>query len=246
MPFLTSLFHHLLNLCFPPRCLSCSLDTTAPSSLCPKCWAALNFIDAPTCSLCGLPLETIGDTVLCGPCLHKRPSYHRCRSVLVYDRASKALILGFKHGDKTENSTLMARWLAQTGHRLLTTSDLIIPVPLHRTRLLKRRYNQAALLAAALSRQSGCPWAGMFLHRHKKTEYQGRGTARQRNVAGAFRCTQPARIAGQRILLIDDVFTTGATVESCSKALLKAGAQQVQVLTVARALPRRYNEWSTL
>ncbi len=235
--------NRLLDLCLPPRCLNCEVETRDPLALCPTCWEALSFLHSPQCRCCGLPFTDSRQqqNTLCGRCIASPPPYTACRSALVYDEASKPVILRFKHADRTDSAALLAQWLYQAGTELLEASDLIIPVPLHRSRLLKRRYNQSALLASALSRKTGIPWKGNLLLRHRKTENQGLFSreGRQRNVAGAFNC--PSRykevLQNKSVLLIDDVHTTGATAESCSKALLRAGAQKVRVLTVARVLP---------
>jgi ComF family protein len=176
------------------------------------------------------------DEAVCGACLADPPAYGRARAVFVYDGESRGLVLKLKHGDRTDAAVHLARWMHRTGASLLGDCDVIVPVPLHRWRLLMRTYNQAALLANALGRLSGKQVAVDGLLRVKATPSQGglNPTARRRNVGGAFSVQRPARIAGKRILLIDDVLTTGATADACTKVLRDAGAACVDVLVLAR------------
>jgi ComF family protein len=227
-----------LDLVLPPRCLKCGVPIAGSVALCSDCWAQVIFLGPPQCACCGRPfaLAAAPDT-LCGACLLKRPLYARARAVFRYDDASKGLIIAFKHGDRTDSAPALARWLARTGETLIEDADLIVPVPLHWTRLFQRRFNQAAMLALALGRQSGKPVVPDALERRKRTKPQGRSSRdqRRRNVAGAFAVSRRHRaaIADRRVLLIDDVRTTGATIEACCRALLGAGAASVDVLTLA-------------
>ena len=160
-----------------------------------------------------------------------------------YDDGARALLLGFKHSDRTDRAPALARWMARAGAELLEQADVIVPVPLHRWRLLQRRFNQSALLAHELGRLAGKPVAAHLLRRKRNTPSQGALTRAQRedNVTGAFRLRtgQAARVAGRRVLLIDDVLTTGATVTACARVLLRAGAAAVDVLTVAHVIRPR-------
>lgn len=232
-------FRLLLDLLIPPRCLSCRAVTTADGALCAACWDALTFLEGPACACCGLPFELdAGVEALCGACLADPPQFHRARAVLAYDRASRGMILGFKHADRTAAAPAFAAWMARSGRDLLADCDLIVPVPLHRWRLFRRRYNQAALLANAIGRIAGrrsCPDA---LKRLRHTPMQGSLGVRMRrqNIRGAIGAARPEQVRGRRVLLIDDVFTSGATVGECAKSLLAAGAVQVDVLTLARVV----------
>ena len=240
-----------LDAVLPPQCLSCAELVSEPGALCAGCWTRLRFIAAPFCRICGWPFdsdptgsEASGETppadLICGACLREPPAFDRARAVLAYDDASRGLILGFKHADRTHGAPAFARWLARAGGELLITADVIAPVPLHWSRLLARRYNQAALLALGLAKLSGKSAVPDLLVRRRATPSQARlsRAERLRNVAGAF-ALHPSRLAaarGRRILLVDDVLTTGATVSACAKALRRAGAASVDVVTLARVI----------
>lgn len=259
-----------LDLLLPPRCLGCGGAVGQAGGLCARCWDALRFIDAPVCRCCGLGLEEAlgrpdggqeggaegapgGGDPLCAACLTQAPAFDRLRSALVYDDASRPLILAFKHADRTALAPLFAAWMARAGAEMLRDADVLVPVPLHRWRLWRRRYNQAALLCHALARSplvrsaadGGVRVAAGLLARRRATRAQGRLSAkgRARNVKGAIHLAtgQVAGLAagagdvrGLRVVLIDDVYTTGATVTECVRVLRRAGAARVDVLTLAR------------
>ncbi len=228
-----------LDALLPPQCLGCSAAVDDVGRLCADCWAAVQFIAAPHCTACGLPFEfEMGDDALCGACVAKQPVYRRARAVMRYDDGSRDLVLGFKHADRTEAAPAFGRWLARAGADLLGEADVIAPVPLNRWRLLSRRYNQAALLALAVGREAGLPVAVDLLARTRRTPSQaGLGReARRANLRGAFAVHSGRPFEGARVLLVDDVMTTGATVEACTRTLLRAGAASVDVLTLARVV----------
>jgi ComF family protein len=239
----------MLDLVLPPRCLGCGELVERQGTLCAPCWAAITFVAEPLCRRCGLPFafdpdsagpDPAGDHYQCGACLAEAPPFERARAVMRYDDASRPLLLGFKHGDRTEAAPPFAAWMARSGGELLAAAGLVAPVPLHWRRLLARRYNQAALLARPLAGLAGVPAVPDLLLRRRATPSQGRlsRAERQRNVAGAF-AVNPRRAAalrGRRLLLIDDVMTTGATVSACARAALRAGAAAVDVLVLARAV----------
>jgi ComF family protein len=181
-----------------------------------------------------------GLDMLCAGCIREPPAFDRARAALAYDDASRPLVLGLKHGDQTHAAPAYARWLQRAAGPLLAEADVIAPVPLHRWRLWHRRYNQAALLALALGRAGGVPVVPDLLVRRKRTPSQGglNRTERRRNVRGAFvvRPGHAARVKGARVLLVDDVLTTGATVSECAKALRRAGAAAVDIAVLARVV----------
>ncbi len=232
----------LLDLVLPPQCLACGALTGGEGALCADCWQGMSFLAAPACAACGYPFElgVPGTDGLCGACIARPPAFDRARAALRYDDASRGLVIAFKHADRTHAAPAFARWMARAGAALLADADLIAPVPLHRRRLWMRRYNQAALLALALGRLAGKPCVPDLLLRIRPTPPQGRlgRRARARNVRRAF-APEPRRaalIAGRRVLLVDDVLTTGATVEEAARALTAAGARAVDVLTLARVV----------
>ena len=230
-----------LDLLLPSQCLGCKARVDHPGGLCPDCWSRLRFIGPPLCVRCGLPFDyTLPTETQCAECHRHPPLFNRARSALAYDDASRPLLLGFKHADKTFVAPALGRWLHRAGIDLIAETDVIVPVPLHWVRLWRRRYNQAALLAQALGGQCRVPVAVGLLRRQRPTRVQGglSRAARHRNVRGAIhiRPDQGARLHGQSVLLIDDVMTTGATLTECTRVLRKAGAAKVNVLTVARVL----------
>lgn len=232
----------LLDAVLPPQCLACDALVATPGSLCGACWAEAKFIAAPQCAVCGVPFAfEMGPEALCGACSRARPDYDRARAVLRYDDLGRRLVVAFKHGDRTHGAPTFGRWLARAGADLLADADWVAPVPLHRWRLLRRRFNQSAMLALALCRASdgGAErFAPELLQRRRRTPSQAglNAAQRQRNVRNAFFVTPraAAALAGRRVLLVDDVLTTGATVSECARVLRRAGASAVDVLTLAR------------
>lgn len=207
----------------------------------PHYWGKLNFIQSPLCSTCGSPFPTETQTdMVCGNCLQDPPTYKRARSIWRYDDTSTGMVLKFKHADGTQLAPLFAGYLQQCGHDILQEADLLIPVPLHRWRLLKRRYNQAALLTRALSRKTSIPHLTHALRRIRSTAPQGHKTHDQRiqNIAHAFSIPEKIipLIRNKKLVLVDDVFTSGATVNECVKTLLSHGATSVDVLTLAKVV----------
>lgn len=235
-----------LDVLLPPLCFGCGAAVEGRAALCPACWRKTRFLAAPVCESCGLPFEADpGPGAVCGECARAAPPFARARAAFVYDEASRGLILAFKHGDRTDAAPAFALWLMRAGADLLAGgqlpgAQLIVPVPLHWTRLFARRFNQAALLAHEVGRLAGVPVSTAALVRRRRTPSQGKlgRSARQRNLAGAF-AVPPARrgaLTGKRVLLVDDVLTTGATANACARVLLAAGAAAVDVLTLARVV----------
>ena len=223
----------------PPRCLNCGTTVGEPGTLCSQCWTATTFFAPPWCAVCGLPFEVpMGPDAVCADCARERASWDRARAVLRYDKHSRRLVLALKHADHTHLAGALGRWMHRTGRDVLDDADLVMPVPLHWTRLFARRYNQAALLAHAIHTVGGPPVAADWLVRRRRTPSQGRLSAagRARNVRAAFAMRRGRSVRGKRVVLIDDVLTTGATVEECARVLRRNGAAWIGVLTLARAL----------
>jgi ComF family protein len=229
-----------LDLLFPPLCLSCRAPVGSEGGFCAACWGALIFLDGPACACCGTPFPVDpGAGSLCAACLAKPPAFSRARAIVAYDAESRGAILALKHADRLELVPGFARWLGRVGAPLLAEADLIVPVPLHPSRLWLRRYNQSAELARRLARDWGRAYDPLALIRSRRTPSQGvmpSARARRKNVLSAFRVPQPERVRGRRILLVDDVLTTGATAQACARALKRAGAADITVLTLARVV----------
>lgn len=235
-----------LDVLLPPQCLTCDAQVDAPGQLCAECFGRTAFITDPCCGRCGAPFEAAGQdaryraaALTCGKCQEQPPPWGRARAALRYDDQTRRIVLPFKYGDRTEIAKALAPHMARAGSALLRGADVLVPVPLHRLRLLSRRYNQAALLAQALSRLSGRPAALDALRRTRATQQLAHMSPKSRDaeVAGAFavRPRRLARIEGAQVLLIDDVLTSGATAAACARALLAAGAAGVDLLVAARA-----------
>ncbi len=230
-----------LNFLLPPRCLSCRGRVEDQGTLCAACWKDLTLLEEPCCYRCGYPFPyRMPEESLCPSCIRRLPAFDRARAVFRYDDASRALILAFKHSDEIHGAPVYGQWLARAGAVLLAEADLIAPVPLHPRRLLRRRYNQAGLLAQAAGKRAATPVAVDLLRRrrHTATQAQKSPSARRRNVQGAFAVHErwKSQVQGRRIVLVDDVLTTGATVEECARVLCRAGAGAVDVLTLARVI----------
>jgi ComF family protein len=236
-PRLIGLGRGLLDLLLPPS----SLDGEAALSggLAASAFARVTFLDDPVCDGCGLAMAYADAAVeRCPACQAKPRAFGRARAACVYDEHSRDLVLKLKHADQPELADLFARWLSRAADDLLEEADAVVPVPVHRARLFQRRYNQAAEIARPLARRRGLVYLPDALIRKRDTASQGGKSAsgRKRNVAAAFAVPQARRsqVLGRRIVLIDDVLTTGATAEGCARALLAAGAASVTLAVVAR------------
>lgn len=226
-----------VDIVLPPRCVLSGDLVERQGMIAPAAWASLDFIAPPFCDCCGRPFEfEVGQGALCVECLEDRPSFNTARAPLKYNDASRDLILGFKHGDKTHAVLAFVPWLQRTGADMLAYADYLVPVPLHRWRFMRRRYNQAAIMAYALSKVTNIKCIPDLLMRMRPTATQGHLNPgeRQKNVRKAFALNPRCDVKGKNIVLIDDVYTTGATVKECAETLLKKGAARVDVLTLAR------------
>lgn len=225
----------------PPLCLSCRQSVDRHGELCPVCWARIDFIEPPICDRLGIPLPFgTEETQLSAAALALPPAYDRARAAVRYGDVARDLIHDFKFRDRHEGRSLFGRWLARAGRDILGDADLLVPVPLHRRRLWHRRYNQAVFLADAVSRLAGVPTNPLVLRRMRSTANQVGLTRdqRSRNVAGAFTVSDAAveLVRDRSIVLVDDVLTTGATVEACTRVLRRAKARRVDVLVLARVV----------
>lgn len=228
-----------VDLLLPPRCPACREIVESDNNFCPRCWAGLDFITAPMCARCGAPFDVDrGPNAQCAACLDAPPRFAAARAAMIYGGAAKKVLLGFKHGDRQHLVRVMAPQLVRAGGDWLGPDTLLVPVPLHRWRLWKRGFNQAALLALAAGRRSGTPVVVDALTRVRATTSSRSMGRRKRaaNVRGAFRVAHPDRVRDRDIVLVDDVLTTGATAEACAQILLRAGAASVRVLTWARVV----------
>lgn len=231
----------VVDLIWPARSLLSERVVAAPGAIEPELWARLAFLGPPWCARCGFPFKTPEPPgSLCPACIADPPAYDAARAALRYDDVSRPLALDLKRGGRRDGLPTFAAWMRLAGAELIAEADVIVPVPLHWTRLAQRRFNQAQWLAAAVARASDKPLASALLVRKKRARSQGGLSARQRalNVRGAFvvPSRREARLAGRAVLLIDDVFTTGATIEACARALKRAGARTVMALTLARVV----------
>ncbi len=231
----------LIDLALPPQCLACHAPVAEVGALCPACWSRLRLIERPYCERLGIPFTyDLGPGALSAEAIADPPPFDRARAVAVYDDVARALVHGLKYRDRLELARWMGNWMARAGSEVVAQADVIVPVPLHRRRLWWRRYNQSALLARVLAERTGKPVAHGALLRIRPTAQQVGLSAeeRDRNVRGAFRVAAEGKagIANRRVLLIDDVYTTGATARAATRALIRAGAVGVDVLVFARVV----------
>jgi ComF family protein len=230
----------VLDIALPTLCVSCR-EPVNGEGVCAACWAKLSFIAPPFCPRLGIPfVYDPGPDLLSMEAIANPPAFSRARSAVRYDDVARTLVHALKYQDRTDLAPAMGRWMARAGKELLGEADMLVPVPLHWRRGWSRRYNQSGALARFISRQSGARVAAESLRRVRATEQQIGLSRAQRasNVQGAFKVVadRMADIQGRRVILVDDVLTTGATVDACARALLRAKAAQVDVLTFARVV----------
>jgi ComF family protein len=237
---LRAAFGVALDVALPPLCPSCR-EPVGDDGLCPTCWSKLSLIARPYCERLGIPFAyDPGPGVLSMQAITDPPAYHRARAAVRYDEIARTLVHALKYGDRLDLAPIMGRWMARAGRELLSEADALVPVPLHWRRLWARRFNQSGHLARAISAETGVPVADGALKRVKATAQQvGLSQAeRAANVQGAFRVPPDgkAEVSGRNLVLIDDVLTSGATSEACARALLRAGARNVDVVVFARVV----------
>lgn len=231
----------LVDLLYPPTCAGCGVQAGTNRTLCASCWASVRFIERPYCEVLGTPFShDLGPGILSAEAIADPPTFDRLRSVALHHGAIRDMVHALKYRDRTDLALMMAEWMLRASDGTISQCDAILPVPLHRMRLFSRKFNQAAELSRHLARLADKPLLTGTLLRVKRTSQQvGLGLrARKDNVRGAFAIAphHESDIFGKRIVLVDDVYTTGATVSAASRVLRKAGAEDVTVLTFARAL----------
>ncbi|HLX14570.1 MAG TPA: ComF family protein [Bradyrhizobium sp.] len=229
-----------LDIALPTLCVACR-EPVDGEGVCAECWAKLSFIAPPFCPRLGIPfVYDPGPDMLSMEAIASPPAYRRARAAVRYDDVARTLVHALKYQDRTDLAPAMGRWMARAGRELLEGADVLIPVPLHWRRGWRRRYNQSGALARVIERQSGVKLASEALRRIRPTEQQIGLSRPQRasNVQGAFKVAPDKQnmIAGRRVVLIDDVLTSGATVDACARALLRAKAASVDVLVFARVV----------
>jgi ComF family protein len=227
-----------LDLALPPLCASCR-EPVEGRGLCPSCWSKLSFITRPYCERLGIPFAyDPGPGILSMEAIADPPSYNRARAAVRFDEISRALVHSLKYGDRLDLAPMMGRWMSRAGHEILAEADALVPVPLHWRRQWARRFNQSAMLATTVSAQSGVAIAARALTRIKATVQQVGLSRSERasNVQGAFKVLEEGKgaVVGRRLVLVDDVLTSGATIDGCARALNRAGAANVDVLIFAR------------
>jgi ComF family protein len=229
-----------LDIALPTLCISCR-EPVDGEGLCPACWAKLSFIAPPYCPRLGIPfVYDPGPELLSMEAIAAPPAYTRARAAVRYDEVARTLVHALKYQDRTDLAPAMGRWMARAGHELLAEADMLVPVPLHWRRGWSRRYNQSGALARVVEGKSGVKLRGDVLRRIRATEQQVGLSRPQRasNVQGAFKVADEAQsdVQGRHVIVIDDVLTSGATVDACARALLRAKAAQVDVLVFARVV----------
>jgi ComF family protein len=230
----------VLDTALPPLCAACRQPVAGMGGLCAACWSKVSFIAPPYCERLGIPFAyDPGPGILSMEAIAEPPSYGRARAAVRFDDVARDLVHALKYGDRLDLATTMGAWMARAGRELLVEADALVPVPLHWRRLWARRFNQAAALAETISRASGVPVSHAVKRVRATPQQVGRSRSeRATNVQGAFRVPAggEAAVQGRRLVLVDDVLTSGATLDTCARALLRAGARSVDVLVFARVV----------
>lgn len=233
---LGTLLYAVLDFALPARCAGCGAIVDEVNSFCPECWKQIEFLGTGGCERCGMPLQAT-DAEHCGACLARPPRMARIRAAVAYDDLTRGLVLRLKYGRKVALARAMARYMAPLLDPL-PPGSLLVPVPLHRRRLWQRGFNQAGIIAKELSKRLGTPVESAALRRIKRTpSLKGLSRLqRRRTVAGAFRANEGLELGGRTVVLVDDVFTTGSTANSCARVLQRAGAERVEFVSFARVV----------
>lgn len=238
-----SILRLLINLILPPRCIKCGKILSEHNGLCPECFSKIDFISEPYCYICGHPFSDTTDAKfgikqICGNCAkEKKPLFKMQRSAFVYDENSRNLIIDFKFHDKTSSAEVLANMLYVAGRDIWAENpDYLIPVPIHKKRLLKRRYNQSALLCKYLSKKSLIPtdYFSLVRTRNSIPQVSLSGAKRRNNLKDAFAIKANQTLSGKSVVLVDDVKTTGSTLRECAKVLHKAGVKNIYALTLSQ------------
>ncbi|WP_246657632.1 ComF family protein [Cohaesibacter sp. CAU 1516] len=231
-----------LDLIIPPRCAGCGASLEVSNHLCAACWSQMEWIDKPYCAVSGLPFAyDLGEEQVSSSVPARPPVYDRARSVTAFGDTARSLVHQLKYYDRTDLAKVMGRWMVRAGADCLDDPDSwIVPVPLHVLRLWSRRYNQAAMLAKVVAGETGLRFKPDLLRRVRPTRQQVglSGEARRSNVEGAFKLSLPDRLtlSGRRVVLVDDVWTTGATLEACCRVLRRAEVGEICIITFARVV----------
>lgn len=243
--FFKNFCNKIVNFIFPAQCIICKTFIENDDGICFECLNKIDFITDPKCVYCGYPFEIMyadkdikKKNFICPNCIKSKPKFHKCVSVVKYNDAAKQIILPFKHADKTNYAKVMGRMMSATVSPFIKEIDFIMPVPIHLKRMLKRKYNQSSLLANEISIHTKKSVLHNVLYRSKFKQSQGHLSMKERkyNVQGAFDVKNPNKINGKNILIVDDVFTTGATISECAEILRKNGAGKIFVVTFARVV----------
>jgi ComF family protein len=227
---------------FPPVCAGCRRQVSQPGALCAACWPKLRFLEKPWCAVMGTPFShDMGEGFLSAEAIANPPPFERSRAAVAYSGVARQMVQGLKYSDRTDLAPWMARWMMRAGSELIADAEVVIPVPLHWRRFFSRRFNQSAELARTIAGLSKLTFAPMAIRRVKMTRQQVglSSVEREDNVRAAFTVPpeQDIAVRGRRVLVVDDVYTTGATVSAVAKSLKKSGASAIDVLTFARVLP---------
>lgn len=228
----------LLNLLFPRKCSICE-SYSSESEVCSECWSNCNFITKPYCNICSHPFAYENDPkAICGACIAAKPKYDKAISVFQYDDYSKKIIHKFKYQDQLHVLNYFVRLMLNMGKEVIDQSDIVIPVAMHKYKLLKRGYNQAALLAMRIATEKKIKYLPQALIKNNNSQAQAglKKDERLLNIKNSFELNPKYKefLKGKRILLVDDVITTGATILECCKTLTKAKPDKIFVLTLAK------------